>query len=368
MKMLITRSPKQFRTRVDSSSSSTSSNMSPQTMQASKPLDGVVKHASPSPGVYSHLYNSPLLAPPPPPFTHYPSVPVGVSLGVPSHMYPVPFVYAPPPPPVKRDKESVHNSVPVSVTANTVHNPVPLLQPHSPKQIHHRSHIICQYFLKGSCKFGHSCRYLHPDLSGNKHPVPPFTVQPTPTHLYQSVPCGQVIPSDPSRPFIHNPSQGPTLLRQPHTTRQIPPMPPVTARKNIPFQLVGQIDTKSYAGSLDSTNSRRNYLVASEGKNIFFVSEHHVHLYKLILSENTSVIYPEQTMSHSGTFSVSSQNQDFITAIFCTKLDDIVCIGTSGGSIVKYSFSTKQTTVILNGKVCTILCGVGTVFHSTCVL
>jgi hypothetical protein len=360
--MLITRSPKQIRAR-----SSASNDASPRTVQGSRPVDGVVKRTMFSTsGMYSPMYSSPLL-PPPPQFSPFPShVPIGMSLGVPSPMYSVPILYPQHPPPVKMDKGVVHNSIPVSVTANTPRNPIPLAQPSS-KQVQHRSHIICQYFLKGSCKFGQSCRYLHPDLSGSKPPTPAFTIhQSTPTPLYQPVPRGPLVPLDSSH-HAHPNLPGQHSLYTTLATQQVQVGNQGNSNKNIPFQLVGQVNTKLHGESTDSTNCGSNCLLTCEGKNIYFVSHHCVHHYKLSLSQGVPIAYPEQAVSGVDTFTVNRQTQNIVTAIFSTKMDGVVCIGTSGGSIMKYDFNTKQTVVILNGQV-SVFCETKLVpLCSTCV-
>jgi WD40 repeat protein len=122
------------------------------------------------------------------------------------------------------------------------------------------------------------------------------------------------------------------------------------SNKNIPFQLVGQVNTKLHGESTDSTNCGSNCLLTCEGKNIYFVSHHCVHHYKLSLSQGVPIAYPEQAVSGVDTFTVNRQTQNIVTAIFSTKMDGVVCIGTSGGSIMKYDFNTKQTVVILNGQ------------------
>ena len=283
--------------------------------------------------------------------------------------------------PVKQDIAAT-NSLPITVVANAsqhgYHTP---LQTH-PAQFQHRfgrSHIICQYYLKGSCKFGASCRYLHPPLTAV--PNSPHLPDLTSPHFLPHTPHQPPTPDPPMEPPAMEPPA--TALSQPtsqatklddstqaqlhrHTSLtpppQLQPFTPSTARSSIQpavglkFQLICQLDTRK-AETCASGAPIDHF--AALGQDLYLSSSSQVHNYKIIFCDEAlnGYLHAEQASRFVSTFDLSLDHSgsrttsDAVSCICCPCAEGVVWLGSNQGSIVRHDFSLKKTARVLNGQV-----------------
>ena len=399
MKLLMSRSPKLHHSK---SGQSSGGNSSPSRVHSKESLQD---HPAPPPppppppslppqGVYNLMPQ--FMYPPaygpavfsPASFMHYP-MPTTIGMGVPSRpgllALPVgPMQQAPqhhiPATPVKQEV-AASSSLPVTVIANTAqhsyHTPV---QPH-PVQFRQpfaaRSHIICQYYLKGSCKFGTGCRYLHPPLTA---------VPSSPQLPDQAVP--HLVQLNPHQPPISAPPQVPPVVAAPppqatehqdsaqvqlyshgtqtqplHVQPSTPSVAPNSAQQavGLKFRLICQLDTKNVEASPSAAPMTH---FAAVGQDLYLSSNSQVHNYRILFNEttNTTALHPEQAYRFVATFDLSWDHagarttNDAVSYICCPCVEGVVWLGTSQGSIVRHDFSLKRTARVLNGQVSAYTC------------
>lgn len=345
------------------------------------------------------------LAPPPqcvymPPFMYHPAYGPAVFTPAPFIHYSIPttMTMAPPRPglltlptspsamhqaaqlgvphtPVKQEIAAT-NSLPITVVADaSQHGYHAPLQPH-PVQFQHRigrSHIICQYYLKGSCKFGASCRYLHPPLTTvpNSLRLPELT---SPHFLPRT--SHQPPTSDPPmEPLATTPSQPPSQAKKlddstqaqlhPRTSLTPPPqLQPFTSSTacssiqpavGLKFQLICQLDTRT-AETCASGAPIDHF--AALGQDLYLSSSSLVHNYKIIFDEAMNgFLHAEQASRFVSTFDLSWDHSgsrttsDVVSCICCPCAEGVVWLGSNQGSIVRHDFSLNKTARVLNGQV-----------------
>lgn len=285
-----------------------------------------------------------------------------------------------PPTPVKQEV-AASSSLPITVVANTsqhgYHAP-PQPHPAQFRQSFGRSHIICQYYLKGSCKFGASCRYLHPPLTAipnsphlpdlaSPHLLPHTPHQPSPpapqTDLLvvaASQPPSQAAEQEDSAQTQLHPrlSLTPPLHLQPPT----PSAAPNSTRPavGLKFQLICQLDSKSVEAGASGVPIAH---FAALGQDLYLSSNSQVHNYRILLFDETTngSIHAEQASRFVSTFDLSWDHgssratSDTVSCIFCPCAEGVVWIGSNQGSILRHDFSLKRTARVLNGQVSTLL-------------
>ena len=278
--------------------------------------------------------------------------------------------------PVKQEVAAT-NSLPITVVANaSQHGYHAPLQPH-PAQFQHRfgrSHIICQYYLKGSCKFGASCRYLHPPLTAV--PNSPHLPDLTSPHFLPRTPHQPPTPDPLMEPPASAPSQPPLQAMKledstqgqlhPHTSLTPPPQPqpftPSTAHSSIQpavglkFQLICQLDTRT--AETGASGAPIDHFAAL-GQDLYLSSSSQVHNYKIIFFDEAmnGFLHAEQASRFVSTFDLSWDHSgshaasDAVSCICCPCAEGVVWLGSNQGSIVRHDFSLKKTARVLNGQV-----------------
>lgn len=278
--------------------------------------------------------------------------------------------------PVKQEVVA-SSSLPVTVVANTAQHSyhAPLQpQPVQFRQPFARSHIICQYYLKGSCKFGAGCRYLHPPLTAvpNSPQLPdlavPHLVQLTPQQPPTSAPQMTTMVAAASLPppqatehrdaartqlYSHR-AQTPPLYIQPPTLSATPNS--VQQAVGLKFRLICQLDTKSVEASASGAPMTH---FAAVGQDLYLSSNSQVHNYRIVFFDETTntTLHPEQAYRFVATFDLSWDHggarptNDTVSYICCPCVEGVVWLGTSQGSIVRHDFSLKRTARVLNGQV-----------------
>ena len=238
-------------------------------------------------------------------------------------------------------------------------------------QSHHQPrHIICQYFLKGSCKFGGTCRYLHPSISqGSFLPSPlnsPAPPTAPPTTILPSLPTTQALP-----PVYHQVQVSPSLTLQPelHSATHgifssLPsPTQPISQSVStshffdLKFDLICQINTLPHDTSTShpERSSLFDYMVL-QGKMLYLAKDRVIQNYKVIFSEESlDQIHPEDAFSYVGKVDLQSLNvseSDSVSSLYSpVDSNSMIWMGTSHGSILRYDFVNQKMLKILNGQV-----------------
>lgn len=391
MKLLMSRSPKLLHSKVGQNSDGTNSPLQ------TSPKDTLQDHALPSPPQYGYSLMPQFMYPPaygpavftPAPFMHYPmqttmsmvpprpgllALPVG----------PPPLHQASqhrlPPAPVKQDV-AASSSLPITVVASASQHGYPTPLPPNPMHFRHpfgRSHIICQYYLKGSCKFGASCRYLHPPLTAVPT-SPPLPALASPT-LMPSTPHQRIPPTPEVDALVTAAAQPPSQAAeledftqaQFHPRSSLTPSPcpqPLTPSAapsstqspvGLKFQLICQLDTKS-AESSASVETVEHF--AAQGQDLFLSSNTQVHNYRIIFFDEPTngSLHAEQASRFMSTFDLSWDHgnsrttNDAVSCICCPYAEGVVWLGSNQGSIVRHDFNQKKTARVLNGQVSTLV-------------